>query len=212
MTLSNKAASIIEKIDLPEVKMGDLKKLAKEIKKDHDLAMELWSTKHYYPMLFSTLIMDKKLVDQAFVDQLVIDLEDIDLDERNRITEWFLANQLMKGKNTLAMLDSWQHNSSPTLRRLFWYYQARLRWTGKIQDNSGQLMEALEKEMATETPEVQWTMNFTAGWIGVFEEKYRDKCIELGKKNGLYKDEKVPKNCTPNYLPGFIETELGKRK
>ena len=156
--------------------------------------------------------MIDKLLDQNFVDQLVVDLETIDLDDRNRITEWFLANQLMKGKSTLSMLASWQHNPSPTLRRLFWYYQARLRWTGKIQDNSQALMEAIEKDMPNEKPEVQWTMNFTAGWIGVFEEKYRDKCIEIGEKNGLYKDEKVPKGCTPNYLPGFIEIEVNKRK
>jgi hypothetical protein len=31
-----------------------------------------------------------------------------------------------------------------------------------------------------EEPEVQWAMNFTAGWIGVYDEKYRTRCIKLG--------------------------------
>ena len=50
--------------------MGDLKKLGKEIKKDHALAMEHWSTGDYYPRLLATLIFDKKLLTEAVIDQL----------------------------------------------------------------------------------------------------------------------------------------------
>lgn len=62
-----------------------------------------------------------------------------------------------------------------------------------------------------EEPEVQWAMNFTAGWIGVYEEEYRERCIKLGEATGLYKDDMVSKGCTPNYLPGFITIEVAKR-
>jgi hypothetical protein len=37
------------------LKIGDLKKLGKEIKNDHDLAMELWSTGDYYPFFGARL-------------------------------------------------------------------------------------------------------------------------------------------------------------
>lgn len=63
-----------------------------------------------------------------------------------------------------------------------------------------------------EQPEVQWAMNLTAGWIGVYDEAYRARCIQLGEKAGLYKDEKVSKGCTPNYLPEFIAIEVNKRQ
>ena len=36
--------------------------------------------------------------------------------------------------------------------------------------------------------------------------------VKLGKKLGLYKDERAPKNCTPNYLPEFIRIEVAKRE
>jgi len=55
-------------------------------------------------------------------------------------------------------------------------------------------------------------MNFTAGWIGVYDETRRTKCIKLGEKTGLYKDEVVPRGCTPSYLPAFITVEVNKRK
>ena len=66
--------------------------------------------------------------------------------------------------------------------------------------------------MADEEPEVQWAMNFTAGWIGVYDEIYRTRCIKIGEKTGLYKDEVVPRGCTPAYLPKFIEIEVNKRE
>lgn len=57
--------------------------------------------------------------------------------------------------------------------------------------------------MADAEPEVQWAMNFCAGQIGIHEPHFRSRCIKLGEALGLYKDERVAKNCTPNYLPEF---------
>ena len=37
------------------------------------------------------------------------------------------------------------------------------------------------------------------------------ECIKNGKKLWLYKDEVVPRNCTPSYLPNFIRIEVAKR-
>jgi len=55
-------------------------------------------------------------------------------------------------------------------------------------------------------------MNYTAAQIGIFEEKYRSRCIALGERTGLYKDEIVAKNCTPHYLPQFIAIQVDKQK
>ncbi len=119
----------------------------------------------------------------------------------------------MKGKKTIALLESWEEDASPVLRRLFWYHQARLRWTGQTPpENSGKLLKKLEKEMATAHVDVQWAMNFCAGWIGIYEPKLRSRCIRLGKKTGLYKNDPVSKNCTPSYLPDFIRIEAAKRE
>jgi hypothetical protein len=79
-------------------------------------------------------------------------------------------------------------------------------------DNTKELLVAIEEKILSEEPEVQWAMNFTAGWIGVFDKNYREHCIGMGEKLGLYKDEVVPRNCTPNYLPKFIEIEVKKRE
>ncbi|QDV74214.1 DNA alkylation repair protein [Botrimarina mediterranea] len=213
MALSTKAKKLVAEITKGDLKLGDLKKRGAEIKKDHDLAMELWSTGEYYPRLLASLIFDKKLLAEEVIDQLAADMLEHDLKERSQLADWFMANQLAKDKRLAALMTTWEENPSPILRRLFWYHQARLRWVGQTPPgNSAELMVSLEKNLATAEPEVQWTMNFCAGQIGIHEPKFRARCIKLGKALGLYKDEHVSKNCTPSYLPEFIRIEVAKRE
>ncbi|MBC1334058.1 DNA alkylation repair protein [Listeria booriae] len=196
-----------------ETKLGDLRKIAKEIKQDHELAMELWSTEKFLPRLLAILIMDKKLLTQDVLNELDKDMQTHPIDERNNLMDWLMANQLTKSKRTIALIESWENSSSALQRRTFWYYQARLRWTGQTPpDNTEELLSALEANIMQEEPEVKWAMNFTAGWIGVYDEKNRARCMQLGEKTGLYKDQVVARGCTPDYLPSFITIEVNKRK
>jgi len=55
-------------------------------------------------------------------------------------------------------------------------------------------------------------MNFTAAQIGIFQSEFRQRCIALGERTGLYKGEFVHKGCTPNYLPEFIAMQVSKMK
>ncbi len=207
------AKKLASELDKDGTKMGDIKKRGKEIKKDHDLAIELWEAGGYHSRLLATLIFDKAQLDQAALDGLAADMLEHEDVERHQLADWLLANQLMKGKKTIALLESWDDSDSPILRRLYWYHQARLRWTGQTPpDNTGDLLKALERDLADAHPDVQWAMNFCAGWIGVHDTKYRARCVKLGKKTGLYKDDPVAKNCTPAYLPEFIRIEAAKRE
>lgn len=208
---SEKAETIFRQID-DNTKLGDLRKIAKEIKVDHELAMELWSSGKFLPRLLSILIMDKKLISEEVLDELVDDMQIHTYDESNNLMDWLLANQLTKNKKLTTLMESWEDSPYALQRRTYWYHQGRLRWTGKTPpNNTSDLVTAIEAKISQEQPEVQWAMNFTAGWIGVYEEQYRKRCVIIGEDTGLYKDEKVSKGCTPNYLPEFIMIESNKR-
>jgi 3-methyladenine DNA glycosylase AlkD len=211
MELSSQAESIFAQIN-PKTKLGDLRKIAKDVKKDHRLAMEIWSAENFLLRLFSILIMDNKLLSQDLINKLNQDMQKHSFEERNQLIDWLMANQLSKDKKTIALMESWEKSDFSLQRRIFWYYQARLRWVGQTPPpNTEELLTAVEKQIENEKPEVQWAMNLTAGWIGVYDKKYRSRCIEIGKKTGLYKGELVSKGCTPNYLPEFIAMESNKR-
>lgn len=195
-----------------KTKLGDLRIIAKEIKKDHDLALELWATNNYFARQLAILIMDKKQLSQEFIDQLDQDIQQHEAGERNQLMDWLMANQLSKDKKTIALMESWENSPSSLQRRIFWYYQGRLRWMGQPSPpNTEKLLSKIEQQIEQEEPEVQWAMNFIAGWIGVYDKTYRNRCITLGEKTGLYKGKMVSKGCTPEYLPDFIAIESKKR-
>jgi 3-methyladenine DNA glycosylase AlkD len=212
MKLSPKAEKIYKQIG--RTKLGDLRKIAKDIKKNHELAMELWETGEHLPRQLAILIMDVKLLSQEVINKLDKDIQQYKTEaERTQLIDWLMANQLSKDKKTITLMESWENSPSALQRRLFWYYQARLRWVGQTPPpNTEYLLTTIEEKIEGEAPEVQWAMNFTAAQIGIFQPEYRDRCIALGERTGLYKDEMVAKNCTPNYLPLFISIQVAKQK
>ena len=213
MKLSSKAEIIYAQINSKTTKLGDLRNIANEIKKDHQLAMELWSTGEYLPRQLAILIMDKKLLSQEVIDKLDNDIQNHMPDERNQMIDWLMANQLSKDKKTVALMESWADSPSALQRRTFWYYQGRLRWVGQTPPaNSEDLLSSIEERMKSEKPEVQWAMNFTAAQIGIFQPQLRSRCIALGERIGLYRNEIVPRGCTPNYLPELISIQVAKLK
>lgn len=211
MELSLRAKEILNQISDKTTKLGDLRTIAKDIKKDHELAMELWSSELFFARQLAILIMDKKLLTEEVIDKLVAHIKQHNDNEKLQLIDWLMANQLTKDKKTVALIDSWKDSPTSLKRRIYWYYQGRLRWTGQIQANSDELLSVIEKQIENEETEVQWAMNFTAGWIGVYEKKYRNRCVALGENTGLYKGKMVSKGCTPDYLPEFIAIESNKR-
>jgi 3-methyladenine DNA glycosylase AlkD len=213
MKLSPEATKIYDQVKMKSTKLGDLRSIAKDIKKDHGLAMELWSTGNYFARQLAILIMDKKFLSQEVIDQLDQDIQRHEAEERNQLMDWLMANQLSKDKKTITLMESWEESPSALQRRIYWYYQGRLRWVGQAPPpNTEQLLRSIEKKIAHEKPEVQWAMNFTAAQIGIFQPEFRSRCIALGERVGLYKDEIVPRGCTPSYLPALISIQVAKLK
>lgn len=213
MKRSAKAENIYSRIKSNATKLGDLRNIAKDIKKDHQLAMELWNTREFLPRQLAILIMDPKLLSPQVIDLLDKDIQQHDTEEKLQLIDWLMANQLAKDKKTIALMQSWENSKSPLQRRTFWYYQGRLRWVGQTPPpNTEELLSSIEAKIQSEAPEVQWAMNLTAGQIGVFQPEYRTRCIALGERTELYKDEIVAKNCTPSYLPKFIAIQVAKLK
>ena len=212
MKPTNKAENILTQITEKNTKLGDLRNIAKEIKKDHQLAIELWSAKSFFARQLAILIMDKKLFTIEYIDNLISDINQHNENEKLQLIDWLMANQLTKDKKTLDLIENWEDSPTSLKRRIYWYYQGRLRWMGQIPPtNNDELLSKIESQIKNEEPEVQWAMNFLAGWIGVYDKKERKRCILLGEKTGLYKGKMVSKGCTPEYLPEFIAIESNKR-
>ncbi len=213
MKLSPAAEKIYAQINRTGTKLGDLRAIAKEIKKDHALAMELWSTAEFLPRQLAILVMDPRQLSQELIERFDREIQSHAAEEKLQLIDWLLANQFSKDKKTIALMQSWKNSPSTLLRRTFWYYQGRLRWVGQTPPpDTEELLAVIEKELAGEQADVQWAMNFTAAQIGIFQPEFRSRCIALGEKTGLYRDDVVPRGCTPNYLPELIAIQVAKQK
>src|SRR5437667_12466027 len=53
------------------VRVGDMKKIVKKVKKDHDLSLELYSTGNYDAMYLAGLIADEKKISKKDLDRWV---------------------------------------------------------------------------------------------------------------------------------------------
>lgn len=91
MKLSSKGENILSQID-EKTRLGDLRKIANEIKRDHDLSMELWATGKYLCRQLAILIMDKKHLSQELIDKLDKDIKRHKEDERNQLIDLLMAN------------------------------------------------------------------------------------------------------------------------
>lgn len=148
--------------------------------------MELWSTALFKPRQLAILIMDNKELDEAKVNSLVEDMAIHDENEQTQLMDWLFTNQLTKSKKLVQLIESWRKSKLPLQRRTYWYFEGRRRWKGKTApENSGELLSIIEQTIMDEEAVVQWAMNFVAGWIGVYEDQYRARCVQLGEETEL---------------------------
>ena len=75
MKVEKSKQDILTTIDSDGVKLGDIKKIAKELKTDHSFAVELWRSGGFHRRLLAVLIMDRKEIDMEFISRLVDDLK-----------------------------------------------------------------------------------------------------------------------------------------
>lgn len=187
------------------VKLGDVRKVAKSIKTDHELALKLWDTGN---------------VEAQFVATLIIKPTSLSADELDRLTrtvsfsyvaDWLNAYVVAKHPDKEALCDKWMKSKERWTARAGWNLTAGRVNNGAKDMDLGALLDRIEKQLPKAKAEVQWTMNNTLVAIGINHSKLRKRAIAIGEKIGLYRDWPVSKGCTPPYAPVCIN-EMVKRK
>jgi 3-methyladenine DNA glycosylase AlkD len=182
------------------VSTGDIRALAKKIKTDHALALELWKTGNIDAQMLAILLMKPKELSAKELDKMVRTARFA------WVADWFnayiVSQQPPAEKETLRI--KWMEDDDGWAARAGWNLTAsRINKGGKdaAELDLPALLDRIESEMADAPPETQWTMNNTLIAIGVHHAKHRKRAIAIGEKIGLYKDWPVSKGCTPPYVP-----------
>lgn len=180
------------------VKLGDIKALAKKIKTNQQLALELWETNNYDAQLLATLILDPKELTNEILNHLV----------RSgiyaQVMDWLYAYNIKDYPDKETLRSTWMQTDNVMASRIGWSLTS-----GRVSRNpEGIDLEALlnriETEMGSAPTEVQWTMNSTLAQIGIKFPEHRSRAIAIGEKLGVFRDYPTSKGCTSPFAPSWI--------
>lgn len=181
------------------VKLGDIRALAKQIKANHDLALELWETGNVEAQLLATLVIKAKSLSTRELDELTRSTT------CTQVADWLNSYVIAKHHDRETLREGWMKAKNRWAARAGWQLTA----TRVAKDSDGldlsALLDRIEKEMPKAAAEVQWTMNNTLAAIGIHHAVHRKRAIAIGKKIGLYQDWPVSKGCTPPYVPVWVD-------
>ena len=193
------------------VQMGDLRKVAAKIKKDHALALELWETGNLDARLLAVLVSEPQRLSAAELEKMVRAAT------FGWLADWLNAYVVKEHPEKEALRQKWM--APDTARAPGGSWLARAGWSltsGRIHGSPEgldlpALLDRIETEMPGAPPETQWTMNNCLAGIGIHFPEHRDRALAIGEKLGIFRDYPVGKGCTSPFAPIWIR-EMVRRK
>jgi 3-methyladenine DNA glycosylase AlkD len=180
------------------VKMGDIRKLADEIKADHALALELWETENLEARLLAVLLMKPKQLSAEEVDRLVRSNRQIP------VSDWLNPYVVKVHPAKEALRQEWMASEDPMAARAGWSLTAERVSKNPEGLDLVALLDRIEAEMAHAAPEPQWTMNNTLAAIGISHPEHRARALRIGETLGVYRDYPTSPGCTSPFAPIWI--------
>lgn len=187
------------------VKTGDIRKLAKKLKGEHELGLELWATGNADAQMLAILLVRPK------------DLTTKQLSTMARegtcewVADWLSSYVIKKHPDKESVRTKWMASKDPMTSRAGWSLTAERIVKSPDGLDLTALLDRLESEMPSAPPQAQWTMNTCLAEIGIRNPEHRDRARAVGEELGLYRDWKVAKGCVSPYVPIYI-TEMVARQ
>ena len=187
-------------VDQPQfgVKMGDIRAMAKRIKKNHPLAIDLWSSGYFEGQMLALLILNPCELTVEDMDGMVQSIRS------PQVADWFGTNVSKKHPDKEQARQIWMVSDHSWALRAGWSLTAERIAKDADGLNLEALLERIATEMPTASPQVQWMMNTTLAFIGIHHAALREQAVTLGERMGIYRDYPTPKGCTSPFAPIWI--------
>ena len=187
------------------VNLTKLRAVAKRVKKNHPLAVELWATGDSAARLLALLICRPKEFSADELDAMIREAR------TRKVHDWLVGYVVMKGPHAEEMRVKWLADSDPVVASAGWALTAnRVVKKPEGLDQPG-LLDEIEAEMAGAQERLQWEMNTTLAQIGIENPDLRPRALEIGERLGVLRDYPTPPNCTSPFAPAWIG-EMVRRK
>jgi 3-methyladenine DNA glycosylase AlkD len=187
------------------VNLTKLRAVAKRLKTQQELALELWKTGDTAARLLALLICRPKSFDQAELDAMIRQAG------TPKVQDWLVNYVVKKSPHVEALRQLWFADPNPVVASAGWALTTeRVAKKPEGLDLPG-LLDVIEAEMQSAPDRLQWAMNHCLAQIGIEHAEHRARALDIGERLEVLKDYPTPPNCTSPYAPIWI-TEMVKRQ
>lgn len=180
------------------VKMGDIRKIAKTIKTDHPLALQLWTTGNLDARFLAVLVMQPAALSTAELDQMVRS------NDFPALADWLSSSVTKNHPEKESLRQVWMHDAHPFAARAGWSLTTERIVKSPWGLDLDALLDRIEAEMPGAPKAAQWTMNFALAHIGIHHPSHRTRALNIGEALGVFRDYPTPKGCTSPFAPLWI--------
>jgi 3-methyladenine DNA glycosylase AlkD len=188
------------------VQLGELRKLAKTIKTNHELALELWRTGNADAMLLSTLLIRPAQLSSDDLEQMVRVANYVQL------SDWLATHVVKLHPDKETLRQKWMESNEVMPSRAGWMLTAERVNRAPEGLDLNALLERIEAQMGDAPTQVQWTMNNTLAAIGIHFAEHRTRAVAIGENLGVFRDFPTSKGCTSPFAPIWIAAIVNRQK
>lgn len=191
--------------DAHGVNLGKLRALAKSLKTQPDLALELWATGDTAARLLATLICRPKQFDPDELDAMVRDANG------PKVFDWLVNYVVKKSPHKEDLRTRWFNDSDPVVASAGWALTTDLVKKDASKVDLNALLDTIEAEMKSAPDRLQWAMNNCLAEIGIQHPEHRARAIDIGERLEVLKDYPTPPNCTSPFVPIWIAEMVSRQ-
>ncbi len=188
------------------VNLTKLRAVAKRLKTQQDLAVELWATGDTAARLLALLVCRPKAFGREELDTMLREAR------RPKVHDWLVNYVVKKSPHAEELRLAWLSDPDPVVASAGWALTAeRVDRSPEGLDLPG-LLDVIETRMKDAPDRLQWEMNHCLARIGIHHPEHRARAMEIGERLEVLKDYPTPPNCTSPFAPIWISEIVRRRE
>ncbi|EME15584.1 DNA alkylation repair protein [Rhodococcus triatomae] len=187
------------------VNLTQLRAVAKRLKTQQDLAVELWASRDTAARLLALLICRPKAFERDELDAMLRDAR------TPKVHDWLVGYVVKKNPHAEELRLAWIDDPDPAVASAGWALTSdRVAKKPDGLDLTA-LLDTIEADMKDAPDRLQWAMNTCLAQIGIEHAEFRARALDIGERLKVLEDYPTPPNCTSPYAPSWIN-EMVRRK
>lgn len=187
------------------VNLSKLRAIAKRLKTQHELALELWATDDTAARLLALLICRPKAFSADELDAMLRSAR------APKVHDWLVDYVVKKSPHAEALRLRWFDDADAVVASAGWALTVdRVAKQPDGLDLPG-LLDVIEAGLVDAPERKQWAMNHCLAQIGISRPALRARALAIGERLEVLKDYPTPPGCTSPFAPAWIR-EIVRRQ